>query len=194
MEIRLVDGPSRCSGRVEVFHQQQWGTVCDDGWDLRDAEVVCRETGCGAAMEAPGSARFGRGRDPIWLDEVNCTGSESALSECGAKPKGDPNCYHGEDAGAVCSGSCSSSAGELLGTNTAGAPGPVFLASLRGCSFPMGILLSLRVERPWHRLRREAVAAPALEVFEARLGGALSKLLCWKVSLPVAGGLELDDR
>ena len=47
--------------------------------------------------------------------------------------------------------------------------------------------------RPWPRLPREAVAAPSLVVFKARLDGALSNLVWWKVSLPMAGGLEQDD-
>jgi len=47
--------------------------------------------------------------------------------------------------------------------------------------------------RPCHRLPREAVAAPSLAVFKARLDGALSNLVWWKVSLPMAGGLEPDD-
>ena len=51
----------------------------------------------------------------------------------------------------------------------------------------------MRVVRHWHRLPREVVAAPSLEVSKARLDGALSNLVQWKVSLPVAGGLELDD-
>ncbi|XP_064355630.1 deleted in malignant brain tumors 1 protein-like isoform X2 [Dromaius novaehollandiae] len=104
MALRLVNGPSPCAGRVEVLHQHKWGTVCDDEWGVSDAEVVCRQLGCGMAVSAPGLARFGRGRDNIWLDEVNCTGTEAALSECGAKPKGVHNCHHGEDAGVVCSG------------------------------------------------------------------------------------------
>ncbi|NXG40257.1 DMBT1 protein, partial [Dromaius novaehollandiae] len=103
MALRLVNGPSPCAGRVEVLHQHKWGTVCDDEWGVSDAEVVCRQLGCGMAVSAPGLARFGRGRDNIWLDEVNCTGTEAALSECGAKPKGVHNCHHGEDAGVVCS-------------------------------------------------------------------------------------------
>jgi len=52
---------------------------------------------------------------------------------------------------------------------------------------------TMRVARPWPRLPREAVAAPSLEVFQARLDGALSNLVWWKVSLLMAGGLEWDD-
>uniref|UniRef100_A0A8C0QR27 Soluble scavenger receptor cysteine-rich domain-containing protein SSC5D n=1 Tax=Chelonoidis abingdonii TaxID=106734 RepID=A0A8C0QR27_CHEAB len=98
-ELQLVNGPSRCAGRVEVLHNQQWGTVCDHDWDLQDAGVVCRQLGCGTALSAPGGAQFGQGSDPIWLDDVHCTGTEAALSKC--KPWGDSNCHHGEDAGVV---------------------------------------------------------------------------------------------
>ncbi|XP_014458569.1 deleted in malignant brain tumors 1 protein [Alligator mississippiensis] len=102
--LRLVNGSSRCAGRVEVLHDQQWGSVCDNGWDTEDATVVCRQLGCGTVVSAPGSAWFGRGHDPIWLENVNCIGMEAALSECRAKPWGDHHCHHGEDAGVVCLG------------------------------------------------------------------------------------------
>jgi len=52
---------------------------------------------------------------------------------------------------------------------------------------------TMRVVRHWNRLPREAVAAPSLTVFQARLDGALSNLICWKMSLPMAGGWEVDD-
>ncbi|CAM4702133.1 unnamed protein product, partial [Caretta caretta] len=112
-QLRLVNGPSRCAGRVEVLHNQRWGTVCDDSWNITDAGVVCRELGCGMALSAPGGARFGRGSDHIWLDDVNCAGTEAALTECRARPWGDNNCNHGEDAGAVCSESGISEVAQL---------------------------------------------------------------------------------
>ena len=52
---------------------------------------------------------------------------------------------------------------------------------------------AMRVVRPWPRLPREAVAAPSLAVLKARLDGALSNLVWWKMSLLMAGGLEPDD-
>ncbi|KFO06608.1 Deleted in malignant brain tumors 1 protein, partial [Balearica regulorum gibbericeps] len=94
----------RCAGRVEVLHEEQWGSVCHDDWDLNDAQVVCKQLDCGDAVLAPIAAKFGRGLGTIWLDDVNCTGAEGALSECPARPWGDHNCYHGEDASAICSG------------------------------------------------------------------------------------------
>ncbi|NXP55688.1 DMBT1 protein, partial [Heliornis fulica] len=79
------------------------GTVCDDGWDLKDAAVVCRQLGCGTAVAAPAAASFGRGQDPIWMDRVACLGRESDLVECQARPWGINSCTHEEDAGVVCS-------------------------------------------------------------------------------------------
>ncbi|XP_038863348.1 deleted in malignant brain tumors 1 protein-like [Salvelinus namaycush] len=102
--VRLVDGPYNCSGRVEVYYAGQWGTVCDDNWDLLDAKVVCRALGCGAAQKALDQAHFGWGKGEIWLDDVECSGNEESLLSCSSDGLGSHNCGHFEDAGVICEG------------------------------------------------------------------------------------------
>uniref|UniRef100_A0A8B9GS99 SRCR domain-containing protein n=1 Tax=Astyanax mexicanus TaxID=7994 RepID=A0A8B9GS99_ASTMX len=101
--VRLVDGGSRCAGTVLVLYGETWATVCDDGWDMSDATVVCRELGCGEAVDAPGASHFGPGSGSLWIDEVDCDGSESTLKNCKSRDLGE-HCNHGEDAGVICTG------------------------------------------------------------------------------------------
>ncbi|XP_048011955.1 scavenger receptor cysteine-rich type 1 protein M130-like isoform X2 [Megalobrama amblycephala] len=102
--VRLVGANSRCAGRVEVLHRGQWGTVCDDGWDMIEAAVVCRELDCGEPVDAPGDAHFVQGSGPIWMYTVLCTGSETTLKNCGSSGWSIHKCTHHCDAGVICSG------------------------------------------------------------------------------------------
>ena len=102
--MRLANGSSPFEGRVEVFYQGLWGTVCDHRWDIDDAKVVCRQLGFGIAIGAPERAAFGEGAGHIWLDRVQCQGSENSISECSHGGWGNAfGCDHGDDASAVCS-------------------------------------------------------------------------------------------
>uniref|UniRef100_A0A8D2NYL2 Scavenger receptor cysteine rich family member with 4 domains n=1 Tax=Zosterops lateralis melanops TaxID=1220523 RepID=A0A8D2NYL2_ZOSLA len=116
-EIRLSNGPSRCQGRVEILYNGSWGTVCDDDWDIVDANVVCRQLGCGHAITLPAAMTFGQGSGPIFLDNVDCKGWEAALSECWSHGWGIHNCYHYEDVAVVCNGN---EVGFLRGQRRAG--------------------------------------------------------------------------
>lgn len=102
--VRLAGGPDRCAGRVELWRDGKWGTVCDDQWDLRDADVVCAQLDCGYALNVTGQGGvFPPGRGPVHLDELNCTGKEDNLWSC-PTAQDQSDCGHKEDAGVICSG------------------------------------------------------------------------------------------
>ena len=73
---------SPSSGRVEVLHMGTWGTICDRSWDLREADVVCRQLGYDGALSAPSYAAFGKRTGQIWLDYVHCEGDEISILDC----------------------------------------------------------------------------------------------------------------
>ena len=121
-ELRLVDGTRTtgdgrpCEGRLEIYINGQWGTICDDYWNDEEADVACRQLGFagGSVVDASrfnaGSGRstgsFPGGDDdqPIWLDDVQCNGSESDLLECRHRrsESGRVGCRHYEDVGIRC--------------------------------------------------------------------------------------------
>ena len=101
--VHLVDGTTKYEGRVEVYHNGVWGTVCDDEWDLNDAEVICTELGLGEAVAAIPSAFYGQGSGQIWVDNVNCVGTEETIADCSHSGWGYHNCVHGKDASVHCS-------------------------------------------------------------------------------------------
>ncbi|XP_061599591.1 HHIP-like protein 1 [Cololabis saira] len=103
--VRLVgdEHGRRDRGRVEVHVNGEWGTVCDDLWTIKNAEVVCRQLGFPYALKAARNAEFGEGREMrILLDDVQCEGTESSLLDCMHPGVGTSNCAHYEDAGVIC--------------------------------------------------------------------------------------------
>lgn len=101
--IRLVDSGTPLTGRVEIFHNGQWGTVCGGGWDINDANVVCKQLGFPQAGQAFRSASHGEGSGPIWMTDVACSGNESFIYECSHGGWGVNGCTHIDDASVQCS-------------------------------------------------------------------------------------------
>ncbi|XP_003390431.2 PREDICTED: tolloid-like protein 2 isoform X1 [Amphimedon queenslandica] len=103
--VRLVGGriTSRCAvGRLEVYAEGRWGTVCDDYFDINDAHVVCRQLGYRRASCVYPRARYGQGTLPILMDDVQCTGREAQITHCRSTPIGEHNCRHYEDVSVRC--------------------------------------------------------------------------------------------
>jgi hypothetical protein len=106
-DIRLQDGATRNSGRVEILHNSVWGTVCDDYMEgagtvtTNFAAVACSQLGFTAAGAGLTSG-FPDGIDPVWMDDVSCAGTESGLASCPFNGWQIENCSHFEDMGVTC--------------------------------------------------------------------------------------------
>ncbi|XP_071351013.1 uncharacterized protein [Trachinotus anak] len=106
--VRLVDGTSLCSGRLEVKpHQsnqshQWWSSVCEADFDQQDAEVVCRQLGCGPSSVLQG-VLYREVEAPVWTKEFQCGGHESALLDCRSSGSARTTCSPGKAVGLTCS-------------------------------------------------------------------------------------------
>ncbi|KAI8496794.1 scavenger receptor [Branchiostoma belcheri] len=105
--IRLVGRSAPNEGRVEVrpADSSRWGTVCHNGFDFEDAEVVCRMLGYPNVYRVRPGAYFGRGTGPIYIEGLQCDGTESNLFNCSHKGWRVHDCGHGDVVGVVCGSS-----------------------------------------------------------------------------------------
>ncbi|XP_065361312.1 uncharacterized protein LOC135954976 isoform X3 [Calliphora vicina] len=101
IKYRLEGGRSSNEGRLEVFYRGEWGTVCDDDFGLKEAQVVCNSFGFYGKAEIAKNI-YGPGSGPIWLDQVSCLGNETKIDECNHWSWGENNCNHTEDVGLKC--------------------------------------------------------------------------------------------
>ncbi|EDV95796.1 GH15575 [Drosophila grimshawi] len=101
IEYRLEGGRSSNEGRLEVKYHDVWGSVCDDDFNLKSAQVACNALGYYGPAKIEKNI-FGPGNGPIWLDQVMCVGNETSIDQCRHWNWGEHNCNHTEDLGLRC--------------------------------------------------------------------------------------------
>ena len=105
--MRLVNGTTPLEGRVEVFYNNQWGTVCAQGANYYDARVICWHLGYADALALKKASEFGEGTGPVWI-KPSCYGDETSLLQCrvatGLAKACEKNFGHTKDLGVVCTG------------------------------------------------------------------------------------------
>ena len=101
LRFAVKSSPHFLSGRLEVYINGTWGTVCADGWGINETSVACRQMGL---QQSRGTHRVWPANEhsiqPIWLAKVECLGGESQLTDC--KHSKVHDCDHSEDVGIVC--------------------------------------------------------------------------------------------
>ena len=80
IQVRLINGPSPREGRVEILYAGVWGAICNDLFNLTEANVVCRQLGYPGAVRVASS--YGSDSSQIWLDDVQCSGNETSIDQC----------------------------------------------------------------------------------------------------------------
>jgi hypothetical protein len=97
-------GSTSSQGRVEVFYNNEWGTVCNDRFYNNGANIVCEMLGFARSGSVASKEQYGAGTGRILLDDVKCAGTESSIFDCPHRPWGDSNCGNDEDVGVKCKG------------------------------------------------------------------------------------------
>ncbi|XP_054660915.1 antigen WC1.1-like [Grus americana] len=191
-EVRLENGGGCCAGRVEVKQEGQWGTMCDDLWDIDDAAVVCKQLGCGSAVKAHEYRYFGPGSGPIWMFDVQCHGTESALSDCRNKERSQQYCDHSEDAGVTCSAAPRTAAPTPRADPTRGRPTgsgrvslPVIICIILGAL--LCLLLALLAGQVWSARAGRRGSERAWEPFPEALYEEISYSPAWEKQARFSG-------
>ena len=99
--VRLVDGATCNCGRVEVFYNDEWGTICDDNWEESDATVVCKQLGYERGSQS-NETEFEFGEGPVWLDDLTCSASDTSIDQCSHNGWGVHNCTRNDSVGVCC--------------------------------------------------------------------------------------------
>lgn len=92
------------NGRLEVLYNGQWGSVCNDSWDIVNSMVACIELGFHTASNYSSGVLTDWPDIPIWMDDVTCFGNEPSLAKCGHAGYGNSDCSHSQDVTLFCSG------------------------------------------------------------------------------------------
>lgn len=114
--VRTRAGSKLASGRVEVLVRGRWGAICDRGWTVESANVVCRQMGFGTAKRTFPRSHFGPSHTPLWLADVKCKGDETSIFDCpktfikngysqpedNAEAIDSAQCSHDRDVGVEC--------------------------------------------------------------------------------------------
>ena len=104
-EVQLMtNGSSQCEGQVEMNISGRWRGLCASHWSLANANVVCRQLGCGVAISTPRGPHLAEGSGQILTARFHCSGEESFLWSCPVTALGGPDCSHGNTASVICSG------------------------------------------------------------------------------------------
>ena len=83
-----------------MMYNDHWGTICNDLWNNKSADVACKQLKFNYALRS--TTEFGPGSGTVWLDNVGCSGSESSLLDCNHGSLGVDTCEHSKDIGIIC--------------------------------------------------------------------------------------------
>ncbi|XP_061584265.1 scavenger receptor cysteine-rich type 1 protein M130-like [Cololabis saira] len=102
--VRLMNGTTLCSGRLEVYNPRKgtWFSLCEADFNQQDAKVVCRELGCGRPLVLKG-VLYGEVEAPLWTEEFHCKGDESDIQSCESSGSILKTCSPGRVVGLTCS-------------------------------------------------------------------------------------------